>query len=239
MQNPIELAKAHPYITAGGVAVLGIVLILMFSGGTETEQVSDAGGFNPYASDNAAANSALAQSQLGAQVATTQLNNALAAEKDANATAAAMAKENFAYLSNKDVLAAKVSIRGLEAEEFGISKASEVSIFQTAKAAEVEQNKTNSAYNLGLAGFNTQAHIANLASMVENNRITTEANTAANNTATAAKLREQEIAQQATKNQMDQDHRFIELTQSQQKINNTFALDSWKTGIDAARMFRS
>ena len=161
----LEWIKAHPYIAGGAVFFLGVLLVIGM-GGTDTEAVETSGGEPDYSGAVAAANT-LAQMQIQGQVASRMSDNDLAAKTAEIDGAYKLGAENFKYLSNKDVLAAKVAVRGLEADEFVSSL-----------AASTAQAQVKGQVAIANAQFSRDVQISTITAGVANNKTAAEADVA-------------------------------------------------------------
>lgn len=245
MRNPIEIAKSHPYLTGAGVFVVAVVLVIILSSGSETETVeTNLGGYNPYAPDPTSiqANAMLAQGQLDAQVAAKALDNKLAESRDATAAAAAIARANFDYLTNKDVIAGRVAVRGYEADERIAAGAQAVTTAEIRAASNVRNAEVSAGLALGLAGIERDRFIATRAAEVENNRINSAANVDLAKNQSAASLRQQELGLEAYKvhsnnynTQLQSERDFTAANANRELEANRLTLEREKTYLDYAQ----
>lgn len=161
----LEWIKDHPYITAGGVFVVGLVVVFGMQGGS-TETVEAAGINYAPAVDNQ-----LSQANVAAQVASKQIEAEKAAALGAQDTAYKIEKIKFEQAHNANVLTA--GVQTLQITESNITqRASDV---LAARVAETQLSTQKAIAQIGanrdttIAGYQrdvslaTSLHAANVA----------------------------------------------------------------------------
>lgn len=192
----VEFVKSHPYAVGAGVFVVGVIVV-MSMGGTSQESVDgDVPSYNPYA--NSEANNVLAQMQIQAQVASRVADNDAATKQGETQAAVSIARANFDYLSNKDVLAAKTSAIGIEnSTKVALSEIEGMNyrtMIETNGKVAINQANASASAAIAAGSYSRDIQVASLAAAVENNRIGATADLQKYVTDAARQVRLEEVA---------------------------------------------